>query len=64
MQLDGELNPGNSGGPVVAADGKLVGIAVSKIVGTKIGFAIPPAELFPLTEFRRASSELHRLFRM
>jgi regulation of enolase protein 1 (concanavalin A-like superfamily) len=45
VQLDAELNPGNSGGPVVDAEGKLVGIAVAKVGGTKIGFAIPPAEL-------------------
>jgi regulation of enolase protein 1 (concanavalin A-like superfamily) len=55
VQLDGELNPGNSGGPVVAADGKLVGIAVAKIVGTKIGFAIPPAELSEMLKGRAAA---------
>ncbi len=55
VQLDGELNPGNSGGPVVTADGKLVGIAVSKIVGTKIGFAIPPTELTDLLKGRAAA---------
>jgi hypothetical protein len=48
VQLDGELNPGNSGGPIVDGEGKLVGIAVSKIPGTKISFAIPPAELTEL----------------
>jgi S1-C subfamily serine protease/regulation of enolase protein 1 (concanavalin A-like superfamily) len=45
VQLDAELNPGNSGGPVVDSEGKLVGIAVAKVGGTKIGFAIPPDEL-------------------
>jgi regulation of enolase protein 1 (concanavalin A-like superfamily) len=52
IQLDGELNPGNSGGPVVTADGKLVGIAVSKLVGTAIGFAIPPTDLTSLLNGR------------
>lgn len=56
VQLDGELNPGNSGGPVVTADGKLVGIAVSKIVGTKIGFAIPPTELTDMLKGRAAAA--------
>ncbi len=54
VQLDGELNPGNSGGPIVDGEGKLVGIAVSKIPGTKISFAIPPAEL---TELQKGSAE-------
>jgi hypothetical protein len=61
VQLDGELNPGNSGGPVVTADGKLVGIAVSRIVGTKIGFAIPSAELIDLLKGRAAAVVPHRL---
>jgi S1-C subfamily serine protease len=45
VQIDGALNPGNSGGPVVDAKGRLVGIAVATIKGAGIGFAIPPATL-------------------
>jgi hypothetical protein len=45
VQLDGELNPGNSGGPVVDGEGHLVGVAVAKIAQTKIGLAIPPDQL-------------------
>lgn len=48
VQIEGELNPGNSGGPAVDEDGRLVGIIVAKIVGTGIGLAIPPAELTSL----------------
>lgn len=61
VQLDGELNPGNSGGPVVAADGKLVGIAVSKIVGTKISFAIPSPELTEMLKGRAAVASIRSL---
>lgn len=41
VQLNGALNPGNSGGPVVSADGKLIGVAVTTIKGAGIGFAVP-----------------------
>ncbi|MBL4849934.1 MAG: trypsin-like peptidase domain-containing protein [Planctomycetes bacterium] len=41
IQLDGELNPGNSGGPIVGPQGTLLGVAVAKIEGTNISFAIP-----------------------
>ncbi len=41
VQLNGGLNPGNSGGPVVDAKGRVVGVAVSGVRGTQIGFAIP-----------------------
>ena len=41
LQLEGGVDPGNSGGPVVAEDGRLAGIAVAKISGSNIGFAIP-----------------------
>ena len=39
------LNPGNSGGPVVDARGRLVGVAVATIKGSGIGFAVPPSAL-------------------
>jgi S1-C subfamily serine protease len=45
IQLDGELNPGNSGGPIVDAKGTLLGVAVAKIEGTNISFAIPVAQV-------------------
>ena len=45
VQIDGSLNPGNSGGPVVDAKGNLIGIAVQTIQGSNIGFAIPSTEL-------------------
>ncbi|HEV3340415.1 MAG TPA: serine protease [Pirellulales bacterium] len=41
IQLEGGVNPGNSGGPVVDGQGRLVGVAVAAVSGTNIGFAIP-----------------------
>jgi predicted Zn finger-like uncharacterized protein len=41
IQIQGGLDPGNSGGPVVDAAGQVVGVAVSGIEGRLINFAIP-----------------------
>lgn len=41
IQLDVDLNPGNSGGPVLAEDGTVLGVAVATISGTDISFMIP-----------------------
>ncbi len=45
IQIDGDVNPGNSGGPIVDSRGRLVGVTVAKLLGTNIGMAIPPVEL-------------------
>jgi S1-C subfamily serine protease len=50
VQIDGALNPGNSGGPVVDAKGNLVGIAVQTIQGSNIGLTIPSGELNAILE--------------
>lgn len=44
LQFSAAVNPGNSGGPVVDADGDVVGVATMKIVGFEIegiSFAVP-----------------------
>jgi serine protease Do len=43
--IDGALNPGNSGGPVVDSAGRLVGVAAKTIRGSHIGLAIPTIKL-------------------
>ncbi|MGD2091109.1 MAG: trypsin-like peptidase domain-containing protein [Candidatus Aminicenantes bacterium] len=46
IQTDAAVNPGNSGGPVVNANGQLVGITTSKFTDAdNVGFAIPVNDL-------------------
>ncbi len=45
IQLDAELNPGNSGGPVLDRSGKVVGVTVGGIPGAGINMAIPVSHL-------------------
>lgn len=59
VQIDGALNPGNSGGPMVDTKGRLVGVAVSRIRdGQGIGFAVPAAELGRLMKGRMGGFHL------
>src|SRR5262249_23461162 len=41
VQVEGGMDPGNSGGPVVDGQGNVIGVAVSKIATTQINFAVP-----------------------
>lgn len=55
VQINGTLNPGNSGGPLVDNDGRLVGLAVSGFkveFAVGIGFAVPVDDLIALLEGR------------
>ena len=45
IQIDSQLNPGNSGGPVVDSSGRVVGVVSSGILGGGINFAIPVSTL-------------------
>jgi S1-C subfamily serine protease len=46
LQIDGSVNPGNSGGPIVDNKGNLIGITVAKLAAVdNIGLAIPAAQL-------------------
>jgi predicted Zn finger-like uncharacterized protein len=41
VQLASDMQPGNSGGPVVNEQGQVVGVSVAGIPGTRINFAVP-----------------------
>ena len=41
VDVDGNMQPGNSGGPVVDANGDVTCVAVARIRGTGINFAVP-----------------------
>jgi|GEM_PF-1589230 len=41
IQVNGGMHPGNSGGPVVNALGRVIGVSVAGIPGTQINFAVP-----------------------
>ena len=45
VHINGDLNPGNSGGPVVDDTGRLIGVLVAGVRGKQIGFAIPTRQL-------------------
>jgi hypothetical protein len=60
IQVDLDMNPGNSGGPVVDSRGRLVGIAVSGIEGTRINRVIPPEKLTEMVAGRVSSAFVAR----
>ena len=49
LQTDAALSPGNSGGPMLTCDGRVVGIA-DKLLDGRIGFGVPVAHLLELTK--------------
>ena len=48
IQTDASLNPGNSGGPIVDAQGQIVGIASRKLRAENIAFLGPASEVLNL----------------
>jgi hypothetical protein len=50
IQVDAALNPGNSGGPVVDAGGRIVGIASRRLSADNIAFISPTTALLALME--------------
>jgi S1-C subfamily serine protease len=54
VQLNGDMQPGNSGGPVVDADGRVIGVSVAIIKGTRINFAVPADSVKAILDGRLA----------
>ena len=54
-------NPGNSGGPVVTEDGKVVGIHYAGNADTQQHFAIARAEALPVIEQLQAETNVHSI---
>ncbi len=49
LQTDAAVNPGNSGGPMLGCDGRLLGVVSAKLFAEGIGFIIPARRLGVLT---------------
>ena len=47
IQVDAQLNPGNSGGPVINSDGEVIGVVVTGINRSGVSFAVPVSKLTP-----------------
>ncbi len=46
LQTDAAISPGNSGGPLISTDGRIVGITtLGAIIGGDMGFAVPSATI-------------------
>jgi S1-C subfamily serine protease len=59
IHFSGAINPGMSGGPVTAADGRIVGVNVAKrLDGEQVGFLVPARYAAQLLERARAGPVL------
>jgi len=63
IQVDGSLQPGNSGGPIIDENtGKLIGVAVAKVSSIDtIGFVVPAEEVRRCLAGRVGAVQLKRL---
>jgi predicted Zn finger-like uncharacterized protein len=62
VRLTGDMQPGNSGGPVVDAAGRVVGVSVAIMRGTRINFAVPADFIKVILDGRLAESRFGEPF--
>jgi S1-C subfamily serine protease len=63
IQVNGGMQPGNSGGPVVDARGNVIGVSVSIIRGTQINFAVPGEKVHGMVQGRVQSTSAGEPYR-
>jgi predicted Zn finger-like uncharacterized protein len=63
VQVNGGMQPGNSGGPVVDAYGNVIGVAVSVLRFTQINFAVPGDQVYAVLHGRIARLSLGQPYR-
>jgi hypothetical protein len=63
IQVGGGIHPGNSGGPLVNTEGRVIGVAVSAIRGTQLNFAIPASFVSGLANGRVSDSQFGEAFK-
>jgi hypothetical protein len=64
VQVNGGMQPGNSGGPVVNAIGQVVGVSVAIIKNTQINFAVPAAKVQALMQGKIDEFKSGEIYRM
>jgi S1-C subfamily serine protease len=58
LQVHGDMQPGNSGGPLLDAEGEVVGVCVAVLRNTRINFAIPADKVLRFLHGRLAELTL------
>jgi len=62
IQTDAALNPGNSGGPLLDLEGKVIGINIARASAENIGFSIPINSIKSVYESFKEVGEIQRPF--
>jgi serine protease Do len=65
LQTDASLSPGNSGGPLLDADGRVIGLVASKFTGGRVeglGFAVPTEDALAALGLRIGDATDRRLY--
>ena len=63
IQLTGNMQPGNSGGPIVDTRGVVIGVAVAIIRATSINFAVPGEKIHGMLHGRAETTIVGERFR-